>query len=117
MKSTLAKLGGIAAFCALGISTHAFAAMDPQLENTLIAVCKAGASNSLVSFNGTMKEYRINEARIFPRLVCNGENFHQFALSQGAEKTAQRIGRYVQGQVTIKDITANTMDEVYAVNF
>lgn len=117
MKSTLVKLGGIAAFCALGMGSQAFAAMSPQLENTLISVCKAGASNNVVTFNSTMKEHRINQGRIFPRLVCNGEDFHQFALSQGADKTAKRIGRYTQGQVTIKDIAANTMDEVYAVNF
>lgn len=117
MKSTLIKLGGAALLCTLGMGSNAFAAMDPQLENTLVAVCKAGASNNLISFGNTMKEYRINQGRIFPRLVCNGESFHQFALSQGADKTAKRIGRYVQGTVTIKDIAQNPVDEVYAVNF
>ncbi|MCL1119493.1 DUF3718 domain-containing protein [Shewanella seohaensis] len=117
MKARLVKLGGAALLYTIGIGSNAFAAMDPQLENTLVAVCKAGASNNLISFSNTMQEYRINQARIFPRLVCNGESFHQFALNQGADKTAKRIGRYVQGTVTIKDIAQNSMDEVYAVNF
>lgn len=117
MKSTLVKLGGAALLCTLGMGTSAFAAMDPQLENTLVAVCKAGASNNLVSFSDTMKEYRINQGRIFPRLVCNDKSFHQFALSQGADKTAKRIKRYIRGEVTIKDIAQHSTNEIYAVNY
>ncbi|MCH1928862.1 DUF3718 domain-containing protein [Shewanella sp. A25] len=117
MKSSFAKFGGVAVLCGLGMCSQAFAAMDPQIEKTLVAVCKAGASNNLVTFGSTMREYRINENRVFPRLMCNGENFHQFAISRGADKTAARIGRYYKGTVTIKDLAMNSMDEVYAVNF
>jgi hypothetical protein len=80
------------------------AAMDPHVENTLIAVCKAGASNKVFHFNDTMKSYRINKARIFPRLVCNGESFYQFTLSHNANKTARLIAPYAQGSVTIQDL-------------
>lgn len=117
MRLSLSQCGAVATLCLIGLTTNVSAAMDPQLESTLVAVCKAGASNNLVTFRGTMEEYRINEYRIFPRLVCNGESFHQFAQSQGADKTAKRISRYVKGNVTIKDIASNNMDEIYAVNF
>jgi hypothetical protein len=97
----------IIALTALSLSLWSMtsqAAMDPQIENTLIAVCKAGASNNVLKFNHTMKSYRINKPRIFPRLVCNGESFYQFALSHNAEKTARRIAPYAQGKVTIQDL-------------
>jgi hypothetical protein len=100
----------IIALTALSLSLFSMtsqAAMDPQIENTLIAVCKAGASNNVLQFNHTMKSYRINKPRIFPRLVCNGENFYQFALSHNADKTASRIAPYMQGTVTIQDLAFN----------
>ncbi len=91
--------------------------MAPHVEQALVAVCKAGASNNLVTFSNTIKEYRINQGRVFPRLVCNGEDFHQFALNHGADKTVAKIGLYIQGSVTIKDIALDTKNEIYAVNF
>jgi hypothetical protein len=100
----------IIALTALSLSLFSMtsqAAMDPQLENTLVAVCKAGASNNVFQFNNTMKSYRINKPRIFPRLVCNGESFYQFALSHNADKTASRIAPYMQGTVTIQDLAFN----------
>ncbi|GIU16724.1 MULTISPECIES: DUF3718 domain-containing protein [unclassified Shewanella] len=108
----------VLAGAALAMSFGASAAMSPQLENTLIAVCKAGASNSVFQFNRTMKENRINKRRVFPRLVCNGESFYNFAVSAGADKTAKRIAPYNQGTVTIKDIAMTEYDaEIYAVNY
>ncbi|MCG9714471.1 DUF3718 domain-containing protein [Shewanella insulae] len=112
------KLLTIAAIALAPLAFSSQAAMSLQMEKTLVAVCKAGASNSIVEFNGTMKEYRINKPRIFPRLVCNDQSFHQFALSHGADRTAARIERYTLGTVTIKDITMNYHeDDILAVNF
>ncbi|WP_372871009.1 DUF3718 domain-containing protein [Shewanella sp.] len=102
----------LASFC-----FSATAAMDPYVENTLISVCKAGMSNSVVRFNDTMKDYRINEQRIFPKLVCNGETFYNFALSHGANRTAERISRYLPGEVIIKDLSMNLSDELIYVTF
>lgn len=100
------------------LAMPAQAAIDPQLENTLIDVCKAGASNRVFSFNDTMKIYRINKARIFPRLMCNGESFHQFALSNNADKTARLIAPYTQGKVTIQDIAFNySADGLYDIRY
>lgn len=94
------------------------AAMPLHMENTLIAVCKAGANNNVVKFNSTMKEYRINKQRVFPRLVCNDQSFHQFALSRGSERTAKKIAPYTLGSVTIKDIAMNYgEDQILAVNY
>ncbi|MEC4727042.1 DUF3718 domain-containing protein [Shewanella sp. D64] len=94
------------------------AAMHPQLEKTLVDVCKAGASNSVYKLRDTVKSYRINEQRIYPRLICNGETFHQFVLSQGADKTAKHIGRYMRGTVTIKDLVmSNSSDGILAVTY
>jgi hypothetical protein len=85
-------------------SINSQAAMDPNVENTLIAVCKAGASNKVFQFNDAMKSYRINKARIFPRLVCYGESFHQFTLSRNADKTARLIAPYAEAHVSIRDL-------------
>jgi len=99
------------------ISFASFAAMSPEMENTLISVCKAGLSNNQIQFTNTMRDNRINEYRIFPRLVCNGESFHQFAMNNGADRTANRIARYLPGQVTIHDLTMIPKDELLYVNF
>ncbi|MCG9719815.1 DUF3718 domain-containing protein [Shewanella sp. Isolate7] len=112
------KLLTIAAIALAPLAFSSQAAMSPQMEKTLVAVCKAGASNSVITFNGTMKEYRINKQRVFPRLVCNDQSFHQFALSNGADRTAAKIERYTLGSVTIKDITMNyDDDDIFVVNF
>ncbi|MCG9696140.1 DUF3718 domain-containing protein [Shewanella sp. Isolate11] len=111
------KLCSIAVIALAPLAFNAQAAMSPQMEKTLVAVCKAGASNNMIQFNGTLKEYRINEQRVFPRLVCNGENFHQFALNQGADRTARKIAPYT-ATVTIKDIAMTYgSDQIMAVNY
>ncbi|QYJ87285.1 DUF3718 domain-containing protein [Shewanella mesophila] len=112
------KLLSIAVIALAPFAFSTQAAMTPHMEKTLIAVCKAGASNNVVKFNGTMKEYRINKQRVFPRLVCNDQSFHQFALSQGADRTAHKIAPYATGTVTIKDIAMNYgEDQILAVNY
>lgn len=106
------------AAAALAMTFSANAAMTLHMETALISVCKAGASNRNYQFNNTMKSYRINKSRIFPRLVCNGESFYNFALNAGADKTAAKIAPYAGGTVTIKDIAQTEQDnELYVVNF
>lgn len=97
------------------LTFNASAAMDPKLENTLISVCKTGLSDSIYRFNSTMNEYRIDKKRIFPNLVCNGESFHDFALSNGAIKVAKKIAPYTEGRTSITDIAMNKTK--YSVNF
>ncbi|MCK8044348.1 DUF3718 domain-containing protein [Shewanella sp. 1CM18E] len=108
----------VLAGAALAMSFTASAAISPQIEQTLVQVCKAGASNNVFNFNRTMKDYRINKSRVFPRLVCNGESFYNFAVNAGADKTARKIAPYNQGTVTIKDLAMQDSDtELYVVNY
>ncbi|ABZ77534.1 conserved hypothetical protein [Shewanella halifaxensis HAW-EB4] len=108
----------VLAGAALAMSFSATAAMSPQIEETLVSVCKAGASNNVFRFNRTMKDYRINKSRVFPRLVCNGESFYNFTVNAGADKTAKKIAPYIHGTVTIKDIALTESDaEFYVVNY
>lgn len=103
---------------ALAMSFSVNAAMSPQIEQTLIQVCKAGLSNNVMKFNRTMKDYRINKSRVFPRLVCNGESFYNFTVNAGADKTARKIAPYNVGSVTIKDIAMTDNEQtLYVVNF
>ena len=103
---------------ALAMSFSVSAAMSPQLEHTLVQVCKAGLSNNLITFNRTMKDYRINKNRVFPRLVCNGESFYNFTVNAGADKTTRKIAPYNIGSVTIKDLAmTNNNSQLYVVNF
>jgi len=112
------KFIAIAAIILTPLAFTASAAMSPQIEKTLVQVCKAGASNSLFKFKDTMNSYRINKQRVFPRLVCNGQNYHQFALSYGADRTANKIAPYMKGKVTIKDLALTYgSDEIMAVNY
>ncbi|QQO84510.1 DUF3718 domain-containing protein [Shewanella algae] len=98
-------------------SLSAQAAMDPYIEQALIQVCKSSASNSMIAFSNTLREYRINEQRVFPRLVCNGESLHQFAMSHGADRTAKKIGRFLPGKVTISDMAMIPEEEKLYVSF
>ena len=108
----------VLAGAALAISFSSSAAMSPQIEHTLIQVCKAGASNNTFQFNRTMKDYRINKNRVFPRLVCNGESFYNFAVNAGADKTARKIAPYNRGTVTIKDLASLKSDtDLYVINY
>ncbi len=86
---------------------NASAAMEPKLESTLIEVCKTGLSDNTFRFNKTMRDNRINKAIIFPNLICNGESFYNFALSNGANKIASRIKPYAKTNTSITDLASN----------
>ncbi|MBY5921384.1 DUF3718 domain-containing protein [Ferrimonas balearica] len=77
------------------------------MEQSLVAVCKASLTNRPVTFNQTMKTYRINGYNVLPNLMCNGEDIHTFALSRGNDRTAARIERFIPGTVTIQDLSMN----------
>ncbi len=94
------------------------AAISPTMETSLIAVCKAATKDSVVQFNRTLKEHRINKNLVFPKLVCNGQSLHNFALTQGASKVAQKIANYTT-DVELNQATAmnNLDDSFYSVIF
>ncbi|MCL1092463.1 DUF3718 domain-containing protein [Shewanella kaireitica] len=114
MKKGIAIIG-------LGLSIFTFgasAAISPTMEKSLIAVCKAATKNNLIQFNRTLKAYRINKKLIFPKLVCNGQTFHDFALAQGANKVAKKIANYTTDVELNQAIAMNKLDDnYYSVTF
>ena len=94
------------------------AKMSPDIESRLIAVCQAATKDSLVNFKRTLKENRINKKRVFPKLVCNNQSLHDFALTHSATKVADNIARYTQKNRTEQVAASNNETaKSYAVNF
>ncbi|AQS37297.1 Protein of unknown function (DUF3718) [Shewanella psychrophila] len=89
------KVMTLTALILTSLTFNATAAMDPKLEQTLIDICKTGVTDNIYKFNDTMHKYRINKRNIFPKLVCNGEGFHEFALSHGSNLVAKKIAPFV----------------------
>lgn len=97
-----------AAALGMALALPAQAAMTSAMEQSLIATCKASLSNSRLTFNNTMKVYRVNPYRVLDKLVCNGDDVATFAEVNGAGKVADLIrNRYYEGRVTIQDIAFN----------
>jgi hypothetical protein len=103
VKTTLLAL--TAALPLLGASMSSQAAMSPHMEGALIEVCKAAASNNLLSLNKTTKAYRLKNKTVALKLMCNGEDVISFAEQNGAEKTAAKLQRSI-GNVDITDVAA-----------
>ena len=103
VKTTLLAL--TAALPLLAISMSSQAAMNPYMENALIEVCKAAASNSVLSLNETTKEYRLKNKTVALKLMCNGEDVISFAEHYGADKTAAKLQNSI-GNVAITDVAA-----------
>lgn len=112
------KMITLTAMVLTSITFNASAAMDPSVESKLVAVCKTGLSDNVSLFNRTMRENKINKRHVFPKLVCNGQSFHDFALSNGANKIAQKIAPYSPGTTSITDLAmTNTKEHSHSVNF
>ena len=112
------KLLPLTAIVLTSITFNASAAMDPLIEKKLISVCKTGLSDNLFLYSRTMLENKIDKRRIFPRLVCNGQSFHDFALSNGANKIASKIAHYNPGTTSIIDLAQNSQSSSpYSVSF
>ncbi|GIU33565.1 DUF3718 domain-containing protein [Shewanella schlegeliana] len=113
------KLLPLTAIVLTSITFNASAAMEPNLEKKLIAVCKTALSDNLLLYSRTMQENKINKHRVFPRLVCNGQSFHDFAISNGATKVANKIAPYnSSGSTSITDLAMTDSKDVgYSVIF
>ena len=104
------------AIIGLGLSVFTFsasAAISPTMETSLIAVCKAATKDNVIQFNRTLKQHRINKDLIFPKLVCNGQSFHDFALTHGANKVAKKIANYTTDVELNQAIAMNKLDDNY----
>ncbi|MPY21208.1 DUF3718 domain-containing protein [Shewanella psychropiezotolerans] len=112
------KVMTLTALILTSLTFNASAAMEPKLEQKLIEICKTGLTDNLYRFNRTMMKNKINKRRIFPRLVCNGESFHEFAISNGSNHVAKKIAPFIQGTTSITDLAMNnTRSKVLPVNF
>lgn len=104
--------------CLSSLALNASAAMSPTMKTSLVAVCKATTKDSVLQFKRTLKEHRINETLIFPKLICNGQSLHDFALMQGSKKVAEKIARYTNDQELNQATAMNESNRhVYSVTF
>ena len=112
------KVMTLTALILTSFAFNATAAINPKVEQTLIEICKTGMTDNIHRFNNTMHDHRINKRKIFPKLVCNGQGFHEFAISHGSNRVAKKIAPFIQGTTSITDLAMNsTNSQVLAVNF
>jgi len=84
-------------------------AMDKDVEQALINVCKASMSNNVIKLSKTAKSYQLKEQTIALKVMCNGEDIITFAEQHGAYKTAARLENKIgKGKVSITDVAALT---------
>jgi hypothetical protein len=103
LKTTL--LAAVATLSLLALSSPSYAAMDPYLEKSLISVCKAAKSNSVLKLTQTTKSYRLKTKTVALKLMCNGDDVITFAERHGAERTAAKLQKSI-GKVDITDVAA-----------
>lgn len=65
--------------------------IDPVLEQKLVKVCEALKSNSKLRLLKVVKNSRLKYGDIAKDLVCNGQEAIEFALLNGANKTASLL--------------------------
>ncbi|GAA6204167.1 DUF3718 domain-containing protein [Thalassotalea sp. SU-HH00458] len=81
-------------------------AMDKYIEDSLIEVCKASTTNSMLKFNKTMKSYRLNNKAVANKVMCNGDDITDFARNHGSYKVAAKLEKSLNGNVSITDVAA-----------
>lgn len=100
------------------LSTPALAGINPYVEHALVQICRASISNKTVQLHERVKEYRLTYPVIAEKLVCNGQNVYQFAVSHNADKTAAAIfSRGRMGVVTIEDLSKTASNTDWSVSF
>jgi len=81
-------------------------AMTPHIEKSLIEVCKASTTNSLLKYSKTAKSYNLKDKTIAMKVMCNGENIADFARNHGSYKVATKLERSIPSNVSISDVAA-----------
>jgi hypothetical protein len=82
-------------------------AMDKQVEESLISVCKAAKSDSLLNYRKTAKSFHLADKTIASKVMCNGSDIIDFAQQHGSYKIASRLeNSLLSGNVNITDIAA-----------
>jgi hypothetical protein len=81
-------------------------AMDKYIEGSLIEVCKASTTNSMLKFNKTMKSLHLKNKAVANKVVCNGDDITDFARNHGSYKVAAKLEKSLNGNVSITDVAA-----------
>lgn len=74
-------------------SGMANAAIDPSTEAKLVKVCKALKSDSRLQVHKAIKQSRLGYRQIAKGLVCDGQDAINYALSNGAVKSASLVAQ------------------------
>jgi hypothetical protein len=93
-------------FTLLASASFASSAMDKDIEQSLIEVCKASTTNSTLKFNKTMKSLHLKNKAVANKVMCNGEDITDFARSHGSYKVATKLEKSINGEVSITDVAA-----------
>ncbi len=93
-------------FSLLAGASFTSSAMDRYVEESLINVCKASLSNSLVKFKKTTKFYNLKDRTVANKVMCNGTDIADFARKYGSYRVAAKLERSIGGDVSISDIAS-----------
>ncbi|WP_394221782.1 DUF3718 domain-containing protein [Alteromonas gracilis] len=72
-----------------------------EIENELIAVCKAVKSDSRLKLRRAIKATGLTTRELYKGLVCNGQDMMTFAATHSASRTAQHIAARVNAKPSV----------------
>ncbi|WP_286265117.1 DUF3718 domain-containing protein [Thalassotalea atypica] len=78
-------------------------ALDRQVENALIKVCKSTLSDKPIRLKNAMDDYNLKMRNVALNVMCNGDDIVAFAEKNGSHKIADRLHNSV-GKVKITDV-------------
>lgn len=91
-KATSALVAGLSVIM-LNAPAQATAPMPSHVEASLVRVCKALKSNNRLQLIQAVKSSRIKYKTLADGLVCNGKSALDFAMLNGAERTATYLAK------------------------
>ena len=86
------------------VSGIASANMSTSTEHNLVSVCKALKSDSKLQLMNAVKSSGVSYENLAQGLVCNGQQPVNFALANGAQKTADLFAKRAQVEVEIAQV-------------
>ncbi|WP_168171503.1 DUF3718 domain-containing protein [Lacimicrobium sp. SS2-24] len=89
-------------------------AIDQNLENKLVSLCKATMQDRAIRLDSKIREYHMRYQDVAQGLVCNGESVMKFALTHNAHSVYGLFeGRVPKGSVEIRDVARNEPGKVF----
>ncbi|MCM2679324.1 DUF3718 domain-containing protein [Echinimonas agarilytica] len=82
--------------------------MDDQLKSALQDICYSSLSNSTLELRKTAQSYRLSMKKVANGVVCNGNDIGTFAAENGADRTANLIRTYQEGNVQVQDLVKSS---------